>query len=156
MSSWASQAHAFHQPVCHRLSSLHNWSIPHVHTSRALLLLQNEVQILNAKPLGVSKNCWISDKQCRPWSDAIFSGIWSGSLFVCIEFSHWGRLYLKFTKTTNSSLRKWVDCVYSCSLLRRFAEICVFTNKFPYICRNTFVAVYKQTEQSPHSERITS
>ena len=48
------------------------------------------------------------------------------------------------------------DCVYSCSLLRRFTEICVFTNKIPYILRNTFVAVYKQTEQSPHSERITS
>ena len=48
------------------------------------------------------------------------------------------------------------DCVYSCSLLRRFAEICVFTNKFPYIRRNVFVAVYKRTEQSPHSERSTS
>ena len=48
------------------------------------------------------------------------------------------------------------DCVYSCSLLRRFAEICVFTNKFPYIRRNIFVAVYKRTEQSPHSERSTS
>ena len=28
MSYWASQAHAFHQPVCQRLSSLHYWSIP--------------------------------------------------------------------------------------------------------------------------------
>ena len=34
MSSWASQAHAFHQPVCQRLSWLHHWSIPHVHTIR--------------------------------------------------------------------------------------------------------------------------
>ena len=32
MSSWASQAHAFHQPVCQRLSWLHHWSVPHVHT----------------------------------------------------------------------------------------------------------------------------
>ena len=73
--------------------------------------------------------------------------------------------YLKFTKTTDSSLRKWVDSFVflrnfvrrlpnSCSFLRRFVEICVFTNKFPYIRRNIFVAVYKQTEQSPHSERI--
>ena len=29
MSSWASQAHAFHQPVCQRLSWLHHWSVPH-------------------------------------------------------------------------------------------------------------------------------
>ena len=35
MSSWASQAHTFLQPVCQRLSSLHHWSVPHVHTSRA-------------------------------------------------------------------------------------------------------------------------
>ena len=33
MLSWASQAHAFHQPVCERLSWLHHWSVPHVHTS---------------------------------------------------------------------------------------------------------------------------
>ena len=32
MSSWTSQAHAFHQPVCQRLSWLHHWSFPHVHT----------------------------------------------------------------------------------------------------------------------------
>ena len=35
MSSWASQAHAFYQFVCHRLCWLHPWSIPHSHTSRA-------------------------------------------------------------------------------------------------------------------------
>ena len=33
MSSWASQAHDFPQPVCERLSRLHHWSVPHVHTS---------------------------------------------------------------------------------------------------------------------------
>ena len=32
MSSLASQAHAFHQPVCQRLSWLHHWSVPNVHT----------------------------------------------------------------------------------------------------------------------------
>ena len=35
MSSWASQAHAFPQLVCERLSLLHHWSVPHVHTSGA-------------------------------------------------------------------------------------------------------------------------
>ena len=35
MSCWVSQAHAFLQPVCERLSWLHHWSIPHVHTSGA-------------------------------------------------------------------------------------------------------------------------
>ena len=34
MSSWASQAQAFPQPVCERLSWLHHWCVPHVHTFR--------------------------------------------------------------------------------------------------------------------------
>ena len=33
MSSWASQAQSFPQPVCERLSWLHHRSVPHVHTS---------------------------------------------------------------------------------------------------------------------------
>ena len=33
LSSWASQAKAFPQPVCERLSWLHHWSVPHVHNS---------------------------------------------------------------------------------------------------------------------------
>ena len=40
MSSWASQAHAFHQPVCQRLSWLYQWSVPHVHTSGAFSLVE--------------------------------------------------------------------------------------------------------------------
>ena len=28
---------------------------------------------------GKVKNCWMSSKQCRPWSDAAFCSIWSGS-----------------------------------------------------------------------------
>ena len=32
MSFWASQAHAFQQPICQRLSWLHHWRVPHVHT----------------------------------------------------------------------------------------------------------------------------
>ena len=33
------------------------------------------------------------------------------------------------------------DCLYYCSLLWRFGEIWIFTNKFPYIPRNIFVAI---------------
>ena len=35
MSSWTFQIHAFPRPVCERLSWLHRWSIPHIHTSGA-------------------------------------------------------------------------------------------------------------------------
>ena len=39
-------------------------------------------------PIDLSKTWWMSGKQCRPWSDAAFSGIWSGAaLFaqVCLS-----------------------------------------------------------------------
>ena len=48
MSSWASQAHTYHQPVCHRLSWLHHWSVPRVHTSGAF-----------------SSSGWGPDPQCQ-------------------------------------------------------------------------------------------
>ena len=38
MSSWASHAHAFPQPVCERLCWLHHWSVPHVHPYQRSLL----------------------------------------------------------------------------------------------------------------------
>ena len=30
-------------------------------------------------PRGCVQNCWMSSKQCRPWSDAALCGVWSGS-----------------------------------------------------------------------------
>ena len=33
-------------------------------------------------PADVSKNCWMSDKQCRHWSDTTFCGIWSSSTLL--------------------------------------------------------------------------
>ena len=49
MSSWASQAHAFHQHVLQRLSWLHHWSIPYVHIRGA-----------------ISPSEWGPDTQCKP------------------------------------------------------------------------------------------
>ena len=43
----------------------------------------------------VSKNCWMSGKQCRVWSDATFSGIWSGSTLyalVCLS-KYWEHIH---------------------------------------------------------------
>ena len=39
MSSWASQAHAFHQPVGQRLSWLHHWSVQYVYYPTQLDIL---------------------------------------------------------------------------------------------------------------------
>ena len=36
------------------------------------------------------KYCWMYGKQCRPWSDAAFCGIWSGAtLFTKVHLSHY-------------------------------------------------------------------
>ena len=49
-------------------------------------------------PINVSKNCWMSCKQCRPWSDATFCDIWSGStLFARVCLSKYGK-YVKVNK----------------------------------------------------------
>ena len=40
--------------------------------------------------VAVSKNWWMSGKQCRPWSDAAFCAVWSGStLFALACLSHY-------------------------------------------------------------------
>ena len=55
-----------------------------------------------------SKYYWTSGKQCRPWSDAAFCGVWSGStLFakVCL-FQYWG--LLQYTILDNGNMIwKW-------------------------------------------------
>ena len=59
MLSWASQAHPFPQPVCERLSWLHHWSIPHVHTSWAF-----------------SPSEWGPDPQCQATQSAHWTWWW--------------------------------------------------------------------------------
>ena len=59
MSSWASQAHAFHQPVCQRLSWLHHWSVPHVYTIRVF-----------------SSSEWGPDPQCQAAQVAHWTWWW--------------------------------------------------------------------------------
>ena len=54
MSPWAFQVHAFHQPVCQRLSRLHHWSVPHVHTSGAFT--PSEFYILKCLEVRTSSN----------------------------------------------------------------------------------------------------
>ena len=60
-SSWASQANTFHQPVYQRLSWLHHWSIPHVHTSGAF-----------------SPSEWGPDPQCQAPEVAHWTWLWEG------------------------------------------------------------------------------
>ena len=91
MSSWASQAHAFHQPVCQRLSWLHHWSVSHVHTSGA-----------------VSPSEWGSDPQCQAAQVAHWSWWWQylaawrcsyGWSLPCHSTADVGGLALSIAKT---------------------------------------------------------
>ena len=49
--------------------------------SLALLsnVLVTGLQFVHFTTFDAFKSCWISGKQCRPWSDATFCSVWSGS-----------------------------------------------------------------------------
>ena len=51
-----------------------NISTPYFHTILAILL--KKIILIS---VDLSKSCWMSDKECRPWSDAASRGVWSGS-----------------------------------------------------------------------------
>ena len=68
-SSWASQAHAFHQPVCQRLSWLHRWSDQCVHTSGAFSL-----------------SVWGSGLQCLAVQVAQWTWWWQCFVFIALSF----------------------------------------------------------------------
>ena len=93
MSIQASQARAYHQPVCQRLSWLHHWSFPHDHTSGAF-----------------SPSEWGPDAQCQAaqvahwiwWWQCLaawhYKSVWSlpchfaadiGGLALSLAKSHW-------------------------------------------------------------------
>ena len=124
MSSSASQAHAFHQPVCHRLSWLHPWSVPCVHTSRAL-----------------SPSGWGPDPQCQAvqvahwtwwwqclvvwrcrsfWSLPCHSAADVGGLALSMAKSHWyGTLHFAHKSCTCGHILKerwWEERTGSSSL----------------------------------------
>ena len=70
MSSLASQAHAFPHLVCERLSWLHHWSIPHVHTSRAF-----------------STSEWGPDPQCQATQVVYWTWWWQHlAAWLCRSF----------------------------------------------------------------------
>ena len=108
MSSWASQAHAFHQPVCQRLSWLHQWSVPHVHISGAFFSSE-----------------WSPDLQCQAaqvahwiwWWKCLAAwhcrSVWSlpchfaGGLALTMAKSHWHRALCSAHKSCTRAHLSW-------------------------------------------------
>ena len=93
MSSWASQAHAFPQPVCERPSWLHHWSIPHVHTSRAFSPsewgLDPKCQAAQVADWTWWWQCLVA-WHCRSvWSLPYHSAADAGGLALSMAKSHW-------------------------------------------------------------------
>ena len=93
MSFWASQVHAFHQLVCHRLSWLHPWIVPHVHTSRAF---SPSGWGLDPQCQAVQVTHWTRWWQCLAawhcrsvWSLPCHSTADIGSLALSMAKSHW-------------------------------------------------------------------
>ena len=111
MSSWASQAHTFPQPVCERLSWLHHWSVQHVHTSGAF-----------------SPSEWGIDPQCQAaqvvhwtwWWQSLVAwhcrSVWSlpchfaadiGGLVLSMAKSHWHGALRSAHKSCTHSHVSW-------------------------------------------------
>ena len=93
MSSCASQAHAFHQPVCQKLLWLHLWSVPHVHT----------IGVFSPSEWGPDSQCQASQVahwtwwwqclaawHCRSvWSLPCHFAADAGGLALSLAKSHW-------------------------------------------------------------------
>ena len=91
MSSWVSQAQAFHQPVYQRLSWLHHWSVPHVHTSWPPSEWGSDPQ---CKATQVAHWTWwwqsLAAWHCRSvWSLPCNSAADIGGLALSMVKSHW-------------------------------------------------------------------
>ena len=111
MSSWASQAHAFHQPVFYRLSLLHHWSIPHVHTSRAFSPPEwgpdPQYQAAQVTHWTWWWQCLVA-WHCRSvWSLPCHSSADNGGLALSMAKSHWHGALCSTHKSCTCSHVSW-------------------------------------------------
>ena len=94
MSSWASQAQAFPQPVFERLSWLHHWSVPHVHSNRAFSPSWWGPDPQSQATQVVHWTWWwrLVAWHCRSvWSLPCHSAADAGGLVLSMAKSHWHR-----------------------------------------------------------------
>ena len=151
MSSWASMAQAFRQPVCHRLSSLHHWSVPHVHTSRAFSPSgwspdpqYKAMQVAHWTWWWQSLVAW----HCRSvWSLPCHSAADAGGLALSMAKSHWHGALCSAHKGNSLFflfLLKNIDCGYSLELphwgsSKKYQNLC-FEQKYEKISEYMFWA----------------
>ena len=111
MSSWASQVHTFHQPVCQRLSWMHHWSVPHVHTSGAFSPSEwgpdPQCQVAQVAQWTWWWQC-LAAWYCRTvWSLRCHSAADVGGLALSMAKSHWhGALRSAHKSCTHSHVLK--------------------------------------------------
>ena len=93
MSSLASQADAFPQPICERLSWLHHWSIPHVHTSGAFSPSEwgpdPQCQVAQVAHWTWWWQCLAAWHRRSVWSLPCHSAADVGGLALSMAKSHW-------------------------------------------------------------------
>ena len=96
----------------------------------------------------MSRNCWTNGKQCRPWSDATFCGVWSGSslfakacLYENFRLNKVFNIYITRSDCANFTrlfayiyccflgLKLWLD--YKINQLYRFSSLIL--KKYPAI-----------------------
>ena len=88
--------------------------------------------------------CSVSDKQCRPWSDAAFCGVWSGhTLFAKVSLSAY-TMFTLYIETTSFHMHilviklgqvsfRWSQKTY-CSFFFSLVCVCVCAGSFFNVC----------------------
>ena len=80
----------------------------------------------NSLHVDVSKHCWMSGKQCRPWSDAAHNSMWSGAT-VCSGLSKYLGYLVFFTETWN----------------RPFIGLTMHLSEDPHIITDSWIIIHK-------------
>ena len=110
-SSWASKAHAFHQLVCQRLSWLHHWSVPHVHTTG--VFSPSEMRSRSSMPSPTSSSLDLVVTSLAAWH---CRSVWSlpchfpadaGGLALSMAKSHWHGALCSSHKSCSHSHMFW-------------------------------------------------
>ena len=84
--------------VCYSIALLAEWQTVQDFTLSIRTPSVLAILVLKLKsfwlPVDVSKNCSMSDKRCKPWSDAAFCSVWSGFTLFTHAYARILRVYI--------------------------------------------------------------
>ena len=75
-------------------------------------------------PLMRLKHCWMSDKQCRPWSDGAYCAVWSGSKLIA-QYVRTHRVNTEFIEFHGLPFHSLMTLFYNFMSVELCLEACV-------------------------------